>query len=68
MATLEPIKADDWKWKVREAAGTLIENVQVKNRMKVDPKFKKAVKVELAKRLAETQSAVTATKEAAKKT
>ena len=68
MANVEPIKPEDWKWKVREAASTLIEVGQVKKRMKADQKFKKAVKAELAKRLAETESAVAATKEAANKT
>jgi len=67
MAKTETISADDWKWKVQSAAGTLIEHVQVKKQMKNDAKFRKAVNEELKKRLTETQKAVTDTREAAKK-
>lgn len=59
---------DNFKWEVESAASTLIEQIQVRNRMKSEPKFKKAVKAKLAERLKETQSAVTAAKEAVKKT
>jgi hypothetical protein len=68
MAKSETISADEWKWKVQSAAGTIIEHVQVKKQMKNDSKFRKAVSEELQKRLAETQKAVTDTKEAVKKT
>jgi len=67
MAKTETISADDWKWKVQSAAGTLIEHVQVKKQMKNDAKFRKAVNEELKKRLTETQKAVTDTKEAVNK-
>jgi len=67
MAKTETISADDWKWKVQSAAGTLIEHVQVKKQMKNDAKFRKAVNEELKKRLTETQKAVTDIREAAKK-
>lgn len=68
MAKAETISAEDFKWKVQSAAGTLIETVQVRKQMKTNEKFRKAVQKELAKRLVETQSAVAATKEAVKKT
>ena len=67
MAREEPVSAEDFKWKVSSAAGTIIEHVQVRNQMKADKKFEKAVQDELAKRLSETQKAVSATKEAIKK-
>ena len=67
MAKAEAISADDFKWEVQSAAGTLIENVKARKKMKTNEKFRKAVQEELAKRLAETQSAVTDTKEAVKK-
>ena len=68
MSKAEKISADDWKWEVQSAAGTIIEHVQVKKQMKTDDKFRKAVSEELQKRLAETQKAVTDTREAVKKT
>ena len=67
MAKTEAISADNFKWEVQSAAGTLIESVKARKKMKTNEKFRKAVQEELAKRLAETQSAVTDTKEAVKK-
>ena len=67
MTKAETIGAEDWKWKVQSAAGTIIEHVQINKQMKNDAKFRKAVSEELQKRLAETQKAVIDTKEAVKK-
>lgn len=61
---MSSVDDENYKWKVQSAAGTIIEYVQIQKQMKSDAKFKKAFQDELAKRLSETQKAVTDTKEA----
>lgn len=62
------MSADDFKYEVKDAAYALISVGSVKRRMKKDAKFRKAVNVELKKRLEEKQAEVAAAKEAIKRT
>ena len=62
------MQAQEYKWEVEEAASTLIALGPVKKRMKEEPKFRKAVTVELKKRLKVKQSEVVAAKQAMSKT
>ena len=62
------MSAEDFKYEVQDAAYTLIRVGPIKKRLKKDAKFRKAVNVELKKRLEEKQAEVAAAKEAVQKT
>ena len=54
MATPKAIDAEEWRWKVESAAGTLIEAEKIKK----DKKLLKAARAELKKRQAATDAAL----------